>query len=130
MKAVGIDRPDVVQLLDNYGHQRFQFFDYLRCAVIRRCAKVLEYLLSKYKHPVNQEYVVNYDGTYGNKIYQTLLVEACSKSVKLVELLLEHGADPNHNYSSKVTCPNVIATAIADGQVEMVAQSDSQRNQC
>ena len=119
MKAVWMDKVDVVQLIDENRDQAFQSFCYLRCAVMGYCEKVLKYLLSKHKYPLNHEYIVGNAG-HGEKCYETLLVEACTKSVELVRLLLEHGADPNRNIG-KGRYPNAIVTAIMEGQVEMVA---------
>ena len=119
MKAVWMDKVDVVQLIDEQRDQTFQSFAYLRCAVMGNGGKVLKYLLSKHKYPLNHEYVVGDDG-HGEKCYKTLLVDACTKSVELVRLLLEHGADPNQN-SGKDRYYNAITTAIIEGQVEMVA---------
>ena len=119
MKAVWMDKADVVQLIDEHGNQTFQSFVYLRCAVMGCSEKVLRYLLSKYKYPLNHEYVVDDDG-HGEKFYTTLLVDACTRSVKLVKLLLQHGADPNQS-SGRNGYPNAIATAIMEGQVETVA---------
>ena len=119
MKAVWMDKVDVVQLIDEHRNQAFQSFAYLPCAVMGNSGRVLKYLLSKHNYPLNHEYVVGDDG-HGEKCYKTLLVEACTKSVELVRLLLEHGADPNRNIG-KDRYPNAIATAIMEGQVEMVA---------
>ena len=121
MKAVSMDMVDVVRLLDEHGNKRFQHFGYLRCAVIRSRGKVLKYLLSKYKYPLNHGYIVC-DDWHGKKFYTTLLVDACVRSVNRVKLLLEHGADPNQN-SGKVRYmyPNAIMAAIMKGEVEMVA---------
>ena len=118
MKAVWMDKVDVVQLMNEHGNHIFQSFAYLRCAVMGCSEEVLKYLLSKYKYPLNHEYVVG-DDEHGN-FYTTLLVDACTRSVKLVRLLLEHGADPNQNNGIH-GYPNVIATAIMEGQVETVA---------
>ena len=119
MKAVWMDRPDVVQLIDEYRSQTFQYFAYLRCAVMGSSREVLKYLLSKHKYPLNHEYVVGDDG-HGEKCYKTLLVDACTRSVELVRLLLEHGADPNRN-SGRNRYPNAITTAIMEGQLDIVA---------
>ena len=119
MKAVWMDEPDVIQLINEHRNQTFQSFGYLRCAVMGCSEKVLKYLLSTHKYPLNHEYVMGDDGN-GEKCYKTLLVEACTKSVEQVRLLLEHGADPNRNIG-KDRYSNAIATAIMEGQVEMVA---------
>ena len=119
MKAVWLDRPDVVELIDEYRPQTFQSFAYLRCAVMGSSREVLKYLLSKHKYPLNHEYIVGDDG-HGEKCYKTILVDACMRSVELVRLLLEHGADPNQNIG-RDRYPNAIATAIMEGQGEMVA---------
>ena len=93
-QAIALNRLDVVQFLDNYEQQTFQSIEALKCAVSKNTLKMVNYLLSKYKYPLNVEYL---DTRAGARGYQTILTEVCHSNqlhLEMVTLLVEHGADP------------------------------------
>ena len=93
LKAISMKRLDVVQLLDNYEQQTFQSIEALKCAVSKTSLEIVNYLLSKYKYPLNMEFA---GWHYYADGYHTILTEAChSGQLKMVTLLMEHGADPS-----------------------------------
>ena len=85
----------MVQLLEVEWCHTFHTFGTLKRALWKnmnkQCHKdVLEYLLCKYKYPLNHQY---HDTT---NTFKTLLTDAClRKSSYVAESLLKHGADPN-----------------------------------
>ena len=46
----------VVRLLEEYSNKNFKTINALTCAVVHRSYEVVEYLLDKYKYPLNVEY--------------------------------------------------------------------------
>ena len=119
MIACELKKPDVVQLLEEYGNQNFKNLNALRYAVIHNNLQVVEYLLGKYNYPLNVEYVWKCD----DKIdYQNILIEACiESSAEVVELLVDYGADPNKSICEK-KYPTVLTTAIYMEEEKVVAR--------
>ena len=110
---------DVVQLLEESGNQNFKSMITLRHAVIHESFNVVKYLLEEYNYPLNVEYARKCD----DKIdYRNILIEACShESDRVIELLLDHDADPNHSICEQ-NCPTALTTAIIHQHVDVVAE--------
>ena len=93
MLAIVFKEPKMVHLLEEYGSQSCQYFEALKNAMKFSNLGTVEYLLSKYTYPLNDEYMANY---LGIKTCIILLNESCHRNtVKITKLLLDHGADPN-----------------------------------
>ena len=111
-------RADMVKLFDEYGCQLYKQLYVLSYAVRSSSVDVVKYSLSNYKYPLNNEYMVEQQSW---NPHNTLLTEGCqTKSVEIVKLLLEHGADPNKNNCQK-TCSSAINIAILKRHVEIIA---------
>ena len=90
MVACELNMPQVVQLLEEYGGENFKFTYALRHAMEHHSVKVVAYLLKKYNYPLNDEY---FKEPY--TICRSLLSDASRLGLqKVVQLLLNHGADP------------------------------------
>ena len=90
LQAISLEKLDVVQLLEKYDQQSFQSFEALQCAVRKSSLEMVNYLLSKYKYPINMEYL-----SWRGHTYHTILTEACHPyQLEMVSLLMEYGADP------------------------------------
>ena len=126
LEAISMKRLDVVQLLDNYEQQTFQSIESLKCAVSTTSLEMVNYLLSKYKYPLNMEFagvsVLVLDDMYSSADrYHTILTEAChSGQLEMVTLLMEHGADPSPRKVHK-KCQNALLIAIKNEYNELVA---------
>ena len=122
MEAIRLNLSEIVKLMDEYGCQLYKCTDTLHYAIHMRRAAVVDYLLCKHKYPLNDEYIEKY---YRNDsgLNQTFLITACkTKSVPVVKLLLEHGADPNKKLSCvKKKFTSVINVAINKRHVEVIA---------
>ena len=122
--------PDMVRLMEEYGCQLHKHPYALSLAVCANRVEVVDYLLNNYKYPLNCEYMYagptnceNIGSQYPRYSPHTLLMGACYditpyKSVEMVKLLLEHGADPNINYGQYISAINV---AIYRKHVEVMA---------
>ena len=109
----------VVRLLEEYGNKNFKTMNTLTCAVIHRSYEVVEYLLDKYKYPLNVEYARKRDDDID---YDNILGESCRhSSAPVIELLLVHGADPNQTVCED-KCPTALITAIAHQHKKVVAR--------
>ena len=96
------------------------FFTALRYAVTYNNVEVASYLLNKYKYPLNMEYMEKLDQS--EPLYYTLLTEPRYKfSSRMINLLLDHGADPAKPMCS-ATSGNAIMTAIAYRNLNVIAQ--------
>ena len=91
---------NVVQLLDKYGNQNFKTMNALNCAVRNESVEVVDYLLSKYKYPLNEEYFIEHSDFRGEIHFKEwhLLMEACRCHPAIMQLLLDHGADVNKTF--------------------------------
>ena len=98
LPAISLERLDIVQLLEKYDQQTFQSIKTLKFAVNTNHLKMVNYLLSKYKYPLNMEYIrADADDVYYYAdVYHTILTEACqSGQLEMATLLVENGADPS-----------------------------------
>ena len=120
LQAIALNRLDVVQLLENYEQEAFQSVETLKCAVSKNSLRIVNYLLSKYKYPLNVEYLDTIAAARG---YQTILTEACylnQLQLEMVTLLVEHGADPAKKSIHK-TYQSAFLIAINSRYNELVA---------
>ena len=114
--AIESNKMDVVMILEDNGCQIAKSLYALRSAVRMENMSLLQYLLLKYKYPLNQEYAIH--GCSGNNNYITVLTEARSSAV--VTILLNHGADPNKK-SSKTQYVSPLHRAIKVQKMSTVA---------
>ena len=119
MEAIESNTTDMVKLFEEYGCQSYKHLFALSQAVCLKRVEVVKYLLSNYNYQLNKEYK-------GSLLrwnpHATLLTEACdAKSIEIVNLLLEHGADPNVNNCVK-TCSSALNVAIFKRLVEVIAR--------
>ena len=122
MEAISCNEPKVMKLLEEHGCRLYETPEALRWAIRRNSPDVVDYLLSNYKYSLNN-YVYDYGFRFVpfNLLHQTFLTDACQlKSVKMIKLLLEHGADPNEQ-SCTEKCSNAINIAIYEKHVEAIA---------
>ena len=118
MEAIDSKEVGMVRLFEEYGCQSYKQLYALSYAVRIKRLEVVKYLLNNYKYLLSNEYM-------GEELrwtpHTTLLAKGCeTRSVELVKLLLEHGADPNGNNSVK-TCLSAINVAIRYRHVEVIA---------
>ena len=119
IEALGSNKVDMVRLFEEYGCQSYKHLYALSQAVRLKNVTVVEYLLSNYNYPLNKEYK---GSLLRWNLHTTLLTEACeAKSVEIVKVLLELGADPNVNNSVE-TCSSAINVAIFKRLVEVIAR--------
>ena len=96
MEAIKLNMLEVVKLMDEYGCQSLKSTDTLNYAIHMNSYDVVNYLLCKYKYPLNDEYLEKFSWRDWMTLNQTLLLKACrTASEQVVKLLLEHGAEPN-----------------------------------
>ena len=109
--AIRFNMLDIVRLMNEYGCQLYKSPEILSLAIRANSVEVVEYLLCNHKYPLNYEYSEKYD-RFLNSDHQTFLNKACKEqSVRIVTLLLEHGADPNKKHCAE-KCHNVINVSI------------------
>ena len=96
LRAVNLNQPKIVELLDEYGSSSLKCFEALRNAVRSASLGSVEYLLSKYTYSINVDYLPSFLAPGARSTCRTLLTETCNQNkVKITKLLLDHGADPN-----------------------------------
>ena len=114
---------DAVKLMDEYGCQLYKAVEILNFAISVGSVEIVEYFLCKYKYPLNYEYI-NIKKMFllkHSSIHQTLLINAFTQnSVKVITLLLKHGADPSKIVCAE-RCPSAINIAIHKQHVEVIA---------
>ena len=119
--AIRFNMLDIVRLMNEYGCQLYKYPEILSYAIRENNVQLVDYLLSNYKYPLNYEYIEKYNDSRLNSDHQTFLNIACEEqSVKMVKLLLKHGADPNKKCCTE-KCPNVINVVIYDRHVDVLA---------
>ena len=119
--AISKNVPEVVKLFEEHGCQLYQSDEVLSYAVNVNSVEVVEYLLGKHKYSLNNEYSGH---CLGVEIYphQTILMSACNEvNLKSIELLLEHGANPNMKRCAD-KCFSAINILIEYGRFEMTAR--------
>ena len=127
MLAIRSNMSDVVRLMDQYGSQLYNAAEILNYAICERSVDVVDYLLSKYKYSLNYGYMekcirIKWSLDTSTSPHQTLLIDACNQnSVKLITVLLAHGADPNKTACPKKR-PSAIHVAISNLHVEVIAR--------
>ena len=120
LKAISLDMLDVVQLLEDYDQQTFQSIEALKCAVRRKSLKMVNYLLSKYKYPLNIEYRHTHTIQRKWNWIETIITEACKPhQLEMVTLLMEYGADPAKK-SDDERYQSALMIAIKNGYNELV----------
>ena len=115
MKAISMDMPRALQLMEKNECQLYKCAEALIYAICSNSVKVVDYLLCTHNYPLNIEYTEECAEEKWSRPH-TLLTEACQgRSVKIVKLLLEHGADPSIQNNRS----NLIA-AICHKHVEVI----------
>ena len=116
LKAIELDNLPVVKLLEQHGCQTLKSFTALRHAVLNTSPKVVKLLLSRYKYPLNQEYIIVREASLRNhapSTHFTILEESCQKSCAVIsKLLIDHGAYPDQF---------LLKNAIARVDLELIA---------
>ena len=119
--AIRLNMLDVVKLMDKYGCELGKSPEILSYAIRNDCVDVVEYLLCNYKYPLNYGYTEKYNVSRLNSGHQTFLNKACeNQSVKVIKLLVEHGAEPNKPFCVE-KCPKVTNAVIDDRHVDVIA---------
>ena len=113
LMAIYLNRVDIVKLLDEYGSPSCKLFTTLRYAVELGHVDVVSYLLNKYTHLSNREYIME------STVF-TLLSENRSNA-QIRKVLLDHGADPAKP-NCLATDVNAIMAAIEYGNLYAIAQ--------
>ena len=120
--AIRSNMPDIVRLMDECGCELNKSPEVLSYAIRANRVKVVDYLLCNYKYPLNYEYTDKYSDSSLNSDHKTFLSTACKRqSVEVVQLLLDHGTDPNKKYCVE-KCPSVITAAINERHIESIAR--------
>ena len=114
---------EIVKLLEENGSQSYKSFEALRHAILYDNVEVTLYLLNNYTYPLNIEYVTESDpsGSVYTLLTEPILSTRKKFSARIRKLLLDHGADPAKQMCS-ATSANAIMTAIAHGDLEVIAQ--------
>ena len=118
MRAIRYDQFDIVKLLDEYGSKSCKSFTALRRAVQFESVDVVSFLLNKYPHPLNIEYLIK---NFCKGIYTLLTERGYGFRAQITKLLLDHGADPAKQMC-EATSVNAIMKAIGYGNLEVIAQ--------
>ena len=122
MLAVRSNITKAVRLMDEYGCQLYRAAEILNFAIRVDSVGVVNYLLSNYNYPLNYEFIEKYIGMKWTFPHQTTLINAFRRnSVKVIPLLLKHGADPNKIVCAK-KCPSAMNVAIARQHVKVIAR--------
>ena len=128
-KAIVYKDVEIVKLLDKHGSQSGKSLNALRHAVLHLNMDVVSYLLSKYKYPLNIEYVIEQYGWNRSNQRYTLLTDpdlavlfGTSLPVfNIIKLLLDHGADPAKQMCGARSV-NALMTAIEWRNLKVIVQ--------
>ena len=120
MTAIYKNKLEIVKLLDEYGSKSCRSFYALRHSVRSGSVDVASYLLNKYTHPLNIEFIIK---NYFNCICFLLTEPSYTGNIQaqITKLLLDHGADPAKQMCA-ATSSNAIMTAIYYTNLEVIAQ--------
>ena len=122
MLAIRCNMTDAVRLMDEYGCQLYSAAEVLNFAILVGSVGVVDYLLCRYKYPLNYEFIEKHIGMKWTSPHQTTLINAFSQnSVEVILLLLKHGADPNKIVCAK-KCSSAMNVAIARQHVKVIAR--------
>ena len=130
---------EVIRLLEEYGCQFCRRPETLIITIRKKKVNVVKYLLRNHSFPINYQYAGNRERNRArhrerNRIcnracgrawdsHTTILTEAWqTKSVKMVKLLLEHGADPDKEICREDKCQNALTMALHGGHLKMLAR--------
>ena len=124
--AISSNMIDAVRLMDEYGCQLYKAVEILNFAISVGSVEMVDYFLCRYKYSLNYEYI-NIETLFVMKhssnqfLHQTLLINSFTQnSVKVITLLLKHGADPNKIVCAE-RCPSALNIAINKQHVEVIA---------
>ena len=102
MLAISRHELAIMKMMDEYGCQLYKSFEVLSRAVFGKHTNMVEYLLCNHKYPLNHEHIAISEKEGLCDTHQTILELAFDISnVKIVKLLLGHGADPNMKRCNK-----------------------------
>ena len=120
MRAIEVDKVELVRLLDEYGSQCCKLFAALRWAVKSGSEGVVTYLLNKYTYPLNIEYIVE----VSSACIFTLLTDPFIRITPgIIKLLLDHGAEAAKPICSSTRANTITAAAtIYNRPLEVIAQ--------
>ena len=131
IRALKSGRLDMVRLMEEYGCQVHTHPYALSCAVSSNRVDSVDYLLRNYRYPMNYEYIKYRPEQCGFNIipmfqaHHTFLTDAFHHighdAVEVVNLLLDHGADPNKK-RGVTQCISAINVAIYMRHVEVIAR--------
>ena len=117
MRAIRCNQLEIVKLLDEYGSKSCKTFSALRSVLKNASVHVASYLLNKYSHAINIEYIIK---SFGKESF-TLLTERMYKSrPQITKLLLDHGINPAKQMCG-ATSDNGTMTEIGYGNLEALA---------
>ena len=120
LRAIDDNKLEIVKLLEERGSQSCKSFHSLRRAVIWGRVEVTSYLLNKYKHPLNIEYIIK-DSVESRGPYTLLTESGQWLRPQITKLLLDHGADPAKPMCA-ATSANAMMTAICAGNFKAIVQ--------
>ena len=127
MRSIRCNNLEIIKLLDEYGSPSYKSFEALRHAVIYGQVDVASFLLSRYPHPLNIEYIVEQLGQTRFSQRCTLLTDHYfttlpdSNLLHITKLLLDHGADPAKQMCAARSV-NALMTAIECRNLKVIAQ--------
>ena len=124
MLALRMDMPEMLKLMEEYGCKLYKSPGVLISAFFRPSLKVVDYLLSNHQYQLNREYmcIKTNDRSETCDSHRTVISKALyeRRNVKLVKLLLEHGADLNMKRCDE-KWSDAINFAIYNRHVEIIA---------
>ena len=122
MLAICENKADMVKLMEEHGCKLFKSHEILTYAIRNNSMDVVNYLLGNHAYSLNYDYIEkdDWERNYPDD-HQNLLTTACQRSsVKMIKLLLHHGADPSNKYGIN-KCLSALNVAITCRHVEIIA---------